>query len=129
MKKINIYIFLFFFPCILYAQSYHWVENGIHYFSNFQTPPAQKDEIVPGTITKDLSAAKEKDKKPSKEPLFVPANIFPPGKAKKVIGKNKIPVKRKVSLKEKSRERIKALKQKWAKEQKKLLEQENKYEI
>jgi hypothetical protein len=49
MKKIIIIIFLSFFTCIVYAEHYHWVEKGVHHFSNYQGPPDQKDEIV--TVT------------------------------------------------------------------------------
>ncbi|GEM_PF-652588 len=39
MKKFIVFMFLLFIPCIVNAEYYHWIEQGVHNFSNCQKPP------------------------------------------------------------------------------------------
>jgi hypothetical protein len=46
MKKIIIFIVLFFSPCTAYTEHYQWIENGIHHFSNCRQPPEQRGNFT-----------------------------------------------------------------------------------
>mgnify|MGYP003980354847 CR=1 FL=1 len=93
-KKIYLGLFFFFFPCIVSAQSYHWIENGVHHFSNFQKLPVQKNKSVSDNNSKSPFAITQKDiiEGPSKQ-------------------SGKVPVKRRAVMKRKSPELLKAFEQ------------------
>jgi len=57
MRKFIVFIILLFWPCIVQAGHYHWVENGIHYFSNCQKPPGER-----GSFTLDRNMIQEAPK-------------------------------------------------------------------
>jgi len=63
MKKFIVFILLLFWPCIVQAGYYHWVENGVHYFSNCQKPPGKRGSFtLDGTMVQTTPKTKSEKK-------------------------------------------------------------------
>ncbi len=59
MKKFIVLILLLFWPCMVQAGYYHWVENGVHYFSNCQKPPGERGSFtLDGTMVQTTPKTK-----------------------------------------------------------------------
>jgi len=113
MKKTLICFFFLFFHGILYAQHYHWIENGTHHFSNYQTPPLQKGKILSDKPFKENSAVVPESGTTSPDPWLDSDEMGLSGQTgKKTIKPNrslkrKIRVKGVTSVSEKSFEQAK----------------------
>jgi hypothetical protein len=86
MKNIVLFILFLFFPCIAYAQFYHWVENGTHHFSNYQDKPMQKGKNTSPDKVNSFSFRLQKTGIKLMGPELAPGKIFPSGETQKKAG-------------------------------------------